>query len=71
MLNFLLRPLQNLGLRILLIFIALVLFMVVGLRVASWLAGPQTSNDWLSVIPLVIAGGLLLFKARSPGNSPK
>jgi len=71
MLKRLFRPLQNFALRILLFVIALVLFMTGGLYVAAWLSSPQPIVTWRIAVPLVIAGGLLLFKARSPGDPPQ
>lgn len=68
MLKILFRPLQTLALRIILLLIALGLFTSSGLYVAAWLAGPPGTQGGTAAIPLLAAGGLLLFKARSPGN---
>jgi len=68
MLKYFFRPLQSLGLRIALIVIALGLFTCGGLYAAAWLAGPPGSRGWMTAILLLIAGGLLLVKARNPGN---
>jgi len=68
MLKYFSRPLQSLGLRIALIVIALGLFTCGGLYTAAWLIEPPGSRGGMSAISLMIAGGLLLFKARNPGN---
>jgi len=69
MLKMIFRPLQNFGLRILLLFFALALFTSGGLFAAAWLAGQPGNAGWQTASLLLLAGGLLLFKARSPGKS--
>ena len=68
MLKLLFRPLQNLSLRILLFIVSLLLFIGGGMYFAAWLANPQPNQGWRVAVILLIAGGLVLFKARSPGD---
>ncbi len=64
--DFLFKPTKNLYLRIIMFIIALVLFVWSGLLFAAASTGQGAEGSWKIALPALIAGGLLLAKARSP-----
>ncbi len=67
MLDSLLKPVKNIFLRSIMAVLAMILFMYSGLLFASSMSGQEGAADWTMAFPLLICGGLLLYKVRGAG----